>query len=78
MSLLLPDDNYERENGGRSAQKDKKPQGLLDRLKGLSTHPLFLKSTEESPDGHMEMPTSKIRIVTNSWIDRPKSKRSHE
>ena len=75
MSLLLPDDNYGRQGLKRSKKSHKEPVGLVTKLKALSNHPLFVMAEKDTKKDLLEVPTGKIRLVTNSWVDRHNTKK---
>lgn len=77
MSILLPDDNITYENVNRNSRGGKRSQGILDRLKELASHPIFLKGEIVEGIHQLNAPTDKIRLVTNSWIDNPTKNRPH-
>ena len=75
MSLLLPDDNYGRKGFKRPKKSHKEPMGIVSKLKALSNHPLFVMVEKDARKDQLEVPTGKIRLVTNSWVDRHSTKK---
>ena len=77
MSILLPDDNVSYEDVDLTSRDDKRSPGILERLKELASHPIFLKGEIIEGIHHLNAPTDKIRLVTSSWIDNPTKNRPH-
>jgi len=49
--------------------------GIVSKLKALSNHPLFVMVEKDARKDQLEVPTGKIRLVTNSWVDRHSTKK---